>query len=115
MTMEHRARIWHFVPDSRCTFRYFVSRCFAEGISKAQVAASVGSGDGLSAERAYATRTLPLGVLRGTADLFRGDVVGIARAAAIITGLGATAAGYLWRTLDRPSPSRPRAAWRSNT
>jgi hypothetical protein len=102
MTMDHRAKIWHFVSDSRCTFKYFVSRCFAEGISKAQVAASVGSGDGLSAERAYMTRTLPLGVLRGIADLVRGDVVGIARAGAIITGLGATAVGYLFRKLERP-------------
>jgi glucosyl-dolichyl phosphate glucuronosyltransferase len=102
MTMDHRAKIWHFVSDSRCTFKYFVSRCFAEGISKAQVAASVGSGDGLSAERAYMTRTLPLGVLRGIADLFRGDVAGIARAGAIITGLGATAVGYLFRKLERP-------------
>jgi glycosyltransferase involved in cell wall biosynthesis len=104
MTMEHRAVIWHFVPDSRCTFRYFVSRCFAEGISKAQVAASVGSGDGLSAERKYTTRTLPLGVLRGAADFFRGHILGIARAAAIITGLGATVVGYLWRKLERPLP-----------
>jgi glycosyltransferase involved in cell wall biosynthesis len=103
MTMEHRAKIWHFVSDSRCTFRYFVSRCFAEGISKAQVAASVGSGDGLSAERKYTTRTLPLGVLRGAADFFRGHVLGIARAAAIITGLGATVIGYAWRKLERPS------------
>jgi glycosyltransferase involved in cell wall biosynthesis len=95
LTMDHRSVIWHFVPDSRCTFRYFLARCFAEGISKAQVAASVGHGAGLSAERAYVTRTLPLGVLRGIAGPVRGDVAGVARAAAIVTGLGATAAGYL--------------------
>jgi glucosyl-dolichyl phosphate glucuronosyltransferase len=93
--MDHRAMIWHFVSDSRCTVPYFLSRCFAEGISKAQVTASVGSGDGLSAERAYTTRTLPLGVLRGIRDLFRGDVAGAGRAAAIIAGLGMTASGYL--------------------
>ena len=93
--MDHRAMIWHFVSDSRCTVSYYLSRCFAEGISKAQVTASVGSGDGLSAERAYTTRTLPLGVLRGIRDLFRGDVAGAGRAAAIIAGLGMTAFGYL--------------------
>jgi glucosyl-dolichyl phosphate glucuronosyltransferase len=93
--MDHRAMIWHFVSDSRCTVSYYLSRCFAEGISKAQVTASVGSGDGLSAERAYTTRTLPLGVLRGIRDLFRGDVAGAGRAAAIIAGLGMTASGYL--------------------
>jgi hypothetical protein len=102
--------IWHFVSDNRCTYKYFISRCFAEGISKAQVAASVGSGDGLAAERAYMTRTLPLGVLRGIADVFRGDVVGIARAGAIVTGLGATAVGYLYRKLDQLAHPQPHAA-----
>jgi hypothetical protein len=93
--MDHRAVIWHSVSDSRCTVSYFMSRCFAEGISKAQVAASVGAGDGLSAERAYTTRTIPLGVLHGIKDALRGDVAGVGRAAAIITGLGMTAFGYL--------------------
>ena len=101
MVIDHRARVWDFVSDSRCTFRYFVSRCFAEGISKAQVAASVGSGDGLAAERAYMRRTLPLGVIRGLVDFCRGDTAGIGRAGAIITGLSATAAGYLYRKAGR--------------
>ena len=99
--MDHRATVWHFVSDSRCTVSYFLSRCFAEGISKAQVAASVGSSDGLSAERAYTTRVLPLGVVRGIRDLFHGDVAGASRAAAIIAGLGMTSAGYLRGKLGR--------------
>jgi glucosyl-dolichyl phosphate glucuronosyltransferase len=101
LVMDHRATIWHFVSDSRCTFGYFISRCYAEGISKAQVTANVGSGDGLSAERSYTTRTLPLGVLRGVADLFRGDATGLGRAAAIVTGLGMTTAGYARTKLAR--------------
>lgn len=95
LVMDHRAMVWHFVSDKRCRFSYFLSRCYAEGISKAQVTANVGSGDGLSNERAYATRTLPLGVLRGVADAFRGDPSGLGRAGAIIAGLGMTAVGYL--------------------
>jgi glucosyl-dolichyl phosphate glucuronosyltransferase len=95
LMMDHRATIWHFVPDKRCRFSYFLSRCYAEGISKAQVTANVGSGDGLSAERAYVTLTLPLGVLRGVADLFRGRPAGLGRAGAIIAGLGMTAVGYV--------------------
>jgi glycosyltransferase involved in cell wall biosynthesis len=102
LVMDHRAMIWHFVSDSRCTFAYFASRCFAEGISKAQVTASVGSGDGLSAERSYTTRTLPLGVLRGIADALRGDASGLGRAGAIVVGLGVTAAGYLRGRLGHP-------------
>ena len=107
--MDHRATIQHFVSDSRCTVSYFLSRCFAEGISKAQVAASVGSGDGLSAERAYTTRTLPLGVLRGIADLFHGDVAGAGRAAAIIVGLGMTSIGYVRGKLGQMAQPQPPA------
>jgi glucosyl-dolichyl phosphate glucuronosyltransferase len=95
LTMEHKAVCWHFVPDSRCRFSYFVSRCFAEGMSKAQVTATVGSGDGLSAERSYTTRTLPRGAAKGVADLLRGDLSGLGRAAAIVAGLSVTAAGYI--------------------
>jgi hypothetical protein len=94
LVMENRALVSHFVPDSRCTFSYFVRRCYAEGISKAQVTARVGSGDGLSSERSYVTRTLPLGVLRGLASLLRGRPSGLGRAAAIVAGLAVTTAGY---------------------
>ena len=95
LTMEHKAVAWHFVPDSRCRFSYFVSRCFAEGMSKAQVTATVGSGDGLSAERGYTTRTLPRGTAKGLADLLRGDLSGLGRATVIVAGLSVTAAGYI--------------------
>ncbi len=76
LVMDHRALVSHFVSDTRCRFSYFRSRCFAEGISKARVTASVGN-DGVSAERSYATRTLPLGVLRGITVPFRGDAAGV--------------------------------------
>jgi glycosyltransferase involved in cell wall biosynthesis len=91
---EPRARVAHLVPASRTTWRYFRSRCYSEGLSKARVAALSGRADGLSSERAYATRTLPSGVARGLADARRGDVAGLARASAIAFGLAMTAAGY---------------------
>jgi glucosyl-dolichyl phosphate glucuronosyltransferase len=91
---ENRAMISHLVPADRCRFAYFRSRCYAEGLSKALVTASVGAGDGLAAERRYMTRILPSGVARGMADLLRGDMSGLGRAGAIVTGLAATAAGY---------------------
>jgi glycosyltransferase involved in cell wall biosynthesis len=95
LVMDHRSMIYHFVSDKRCRFSYFLSRCYAEGISKAQVTANVGSGDGLANERAYVTQTLPLGVLKGIGDLFRGRPAGLGRACAIITGLGMTSVGYI--------------------
>jgi glycosyltransferase involved in cell wall biosynthesis len=100
LVMDHRAKIRHYVSDQRCRFSYFLSRCYAEGISKAQVTANVGGDDGLSAERAYVVRTLPLGVLKGVADLFRGRPAGLGRAGAIIVGLGMTAVGYIGTKLN---------------
>ncbi len=91
---DNRAVARHFVPANRCHYSYFLSRCFAEGLSKATVTAIVGAGDGLSAERHYTTRVLPRGVVNGVAALLRGDPSGLGRAGAIITGLTATAAGY---------------------
>jgi glucosyl-dolichyl phosphate glucuronosyltransferase len=103
LLMEHGAVAYHFVPDGRCGFSYFISRCFAEGMSKAQVAEAVGSGDGLSAERGYATRVLPAGVVKGVADALRGDLSGLGRAGAIVAGLSVTVAGYV---AGRARPSR---------
>lgn len=94
MLFEPRARIGHKVPAARMRFAYFRSRCYAEGLSKALVTSSVGAGDGLSSERAHAFRTLPLGVLRNIGQALRGDVAGLARAAAIVIGLAWTAWGY---------------------
>lgn len=94
LTTDYRAVARHLVPAARCRFGYFMSRCFAEGMSKARVSAFVGSDDGLSAERSYTTRTLPLGVLRGLASALRGDLGGLGRAGALVAGLAATVAGY---------------------
>lgn len=91
---DNRAVARHFVPADRCRYFYFLSRCLAEGLSKATVTVIVGAGDGLSAERHYTTRVLPRGVANGVAALLRGDPSGLGRAGAIITGLTATAAGY---------------------
>jgi glycosyltransferase involved in cell wall biosynthesis len=92
---EPRARVHHRVPAARVRWRYFLARCYAEGLSKAQVVRLVGPDDGLATERTYTFRTLPQGVLRGLADgLWRRDAAGFARAAAIVAGLAATTLGY---------------------
>jgi glucosyl-dolichyl phosphate glucuronosyltransferase len=91
---DNRATIWHRVSAERTRFAYYRSRCYAEGLSKAMVTRSVGAGDGLSSERRYTTRTLPMGVVRGLADALRGNRAGLARAGAIVAGLATTAAGY---------------------
>lgn len=98
---EPRAMIYHHIPSHRASFAYFRSRCFSEGISKALVVELVGGSDGLSSERDYTFKTLPIGVLRGLTDAVRGDFSGLGRAGAIILGLGFTTLGYIVGTFKR--------------
>ena len=107
---DNRAVVKHLVSADRCRFSYFRARCYAEGLSKAMVTASVGVGDGLATERRYTTRTLPSGVVRAVGDLLRGDRSGFGRAGAIIAGFAATAAGYAVGTVNRHA--RPAGARR---
>jgi cellulose synthase/poly-beta-1,6-N-acetylglucosamine synthase-like glycosyltransferase len=88
------ARVRHAVPAQRADWGYFVSRCFAEGISKAKVARRRGSDTALASERTYVTRTLPRGVALGLRQALRGDIGGLGRASAIVIGLGLAVAGY---------------------
>jgi GT2 family glycosyltransferase len=89
------ARVSHRVTASRVTWRYFLSRCWSEGLSKALVARHAGPQAALASERAYALKTLPLGLARALRDAIGGDAAGLARAAAIVTGLVVTTTGYL--------------------
>jgi glucosyl-dolichyl phosphate glucuronosyltransferase len=98
--------IWHRAPAARERFSYFVSRCYAEGLSKALVARSVGAADGLSAERTYTRVTLRNGVVRGVREGLRGNRSGPARAGAIVAGLGAAAWGYALGTLESRREAR---------
>jgi len=100
---DPRALVHHHVPGSRGTWAYFRSRCYAEGLSKAAVAALVGASQGLASERTYTTRTLPRGVVNGIAAGVKGEVGGFGRAAAIVAGVGLATVGY---GLGRLSPRR---------
>ena len=104
-----KAQIDHHIPRERTTWRYFVARCWAEGTSKALVTQHVGVADGLASEREYAMRVLPPGFLAGLRAAGRGDSFGLARSAAIFTGLLVATAGFLRRRMsrqDRPLPVR---------
>ena len=80
----------HLVPAGRTTLRYFFTRCWREGRSKAILVDIAGRSDSLSAERNYVRSTLPRGVAKG---LRRVTTWG--RSAAIIGGALTTAAGYV--------------------
>jgi glucosyl-dolichyl phosphate glucuronosyltransferase len=105
------ARVRHRVPAPRSTFGYFRSRCFQEGRSKARIAALEGAGAALASERAYATRTLPVAVLRGLAEVAGGRPSGLLRAAAVVAGLALTTAGYVAGRLQVSTPLLGTAGW----
>ncbi len=92
---QPRARVLHKVTKARASWNYFRARCYAEGLSKAQVTQSVGTADGLSAERAYTLRVLPRGVIRGALDtISKRKGAGAMRAVTIVAGVVLTAFGY---------------------
>ena len=102
---EPASQVEHYVPQQRASLSYFVRRCWAEGISKAEVARRVGPSNALSAERNYVLQVLPKGILNGVQNIITGDPWGAARSMAIVLGLAATALGYFIGVFDKPSTS----------
>lgn len=101
------ARVDHLVEPQRTSWRYFVSRCWAEGLSKAIVVARVGRGSGLATERTYVLRTLPSGLFGGLRRALHGDLAGLGRAVAIVVGLSVTTAGYVCGRVTRAGAGSP--------
>lgn len=89
IVFEPRAEVDHRVSDDRTGWAYLRRRSWSEGLSKAAVSKLVGSDDALSTERSYVAKILPAAVAR---ELYRGR---LASAAAVVTALGFTTAGYV--------------------
>ncbi|MFJ5263028.1 glycosyltransferase [Streptomyces sp. NPDC088387] len=99
LLIDDRAVIHHRVPELREHFAYFRTRVYAEGLSKALVARSVGAAKGLESERRYTTRVLPAGVARGLRDAVLARPGGAGRAGAIVAGVLTAAGGYALGTV----------------
>jgi GT2 family glycosyltransferase len=95
VVMEPAAIVRHRVSEPRLRVRYFLQRCYWEGVSKAVVAKAVGAGDALESERAYTTRVLPRAFGRGLGQVLRGRPSGALQSTAIVAGLGVTVLGYV--------------------
>ncbi|HEU4514588.1 MAG TPA: glycosyltransferase family 2 protein [Nocardioidaceae bacterium] len=90
------AVVRHLVPVSRGTWTYFRGRCWAEGVSKAEMRRMVASSGVLVTERAYAGRVLPRAVGRYLLQAVRErDAAGAVRAGAVVAGLGTTTLGFV--------------------
>jgi GT2 family glycosyltransferase len=100
------ARVYHSVPADRGQWSYFLRRCYAEGISKADVTYSVGAGR-LGVELGYSLRVLPAGLWRGlVGSTARNGSGGLARAGAIVAGFALTAWGYLLGRITTSTPTK---------
>jgi GT2 family glycosyltransferase len=91
---EPEARVWHSVPPHRANWRYFRTRCYAEGRAKAALTGVSGSAEGLSSELAYSVRVLPRGVARCIGGALGGDGAAAKQSLAIVAGLSITLGGY---------------------
>jgi len=89
IVFEPRAEVDHRVSFDRVEWAYLRRRSWAEGLSKAAVAQLVGSGAALSTERDYVAKVLPAAVIR---ELRQRRV---SSAAAVVTALAYTTAGYV--------------------
>lgn len=92
---EPRAVVYHHVDRSRRTLHYFLSRCYAEGCSKARVARLTGVSAALSSERHYVAHTITHAVQRELWILLRpGGKYALRRLSALVLGVLSAATGY---------------------
>ncbi len=85
--------VLHRVSEPRTHVKYFIRRCYAEGISKAQIGKLVGNDNATSTERSYVTETLR-SALQDSLSLTAREKRNVAKAAAIVVGLTTTVVGY---------------------
>lgn len=108
---EPRAVVHHYVGPTRATWRYFLSRCFAEGCSKQRVAQLSNAKAALESERSYVTYTLRRALRRDLIPAFlRGSADAFGRLAALVLGVTWAAAGYALSLVTQHQFLRSRAA-----
>jgi glucosyl-dolichyl phosphate glucuronosyltransferase len=106
---EPGAVVHHFVGPKRATWRYFLSRCFAEGCSKQRVAQLSNARAALDSERSYVVHTLRHALRRDLTPAFlRGSADSFGRLAALVLGVTWAAAGYALSLVTQRQFLRPR-------
>jgi glucosyl-dolichyl phosphate glucuronosyltransferase len=63
-----QAIVQHQVSAQRTRWSYFLSRCYDEGLGKANLVKLHNASAGLASERTYTAKVLPTGVIRGLID-----------------------------------------------
>jgi glycosyltransferase involved in cell wall biosynthesis len=90
----------HLVPIQRTSFKYFLSRSFAEGLSKAILAKRMNRRVSFNTERVYTFKILPSGFFRYVSK------IEIRRSVVIVIGLFVTGAGFFLGLLTPKSEER---------
>jgi hypothetical protein len=105
------AAVDHHVSRDRLSVRYFLRRCWHEGLSKAAVVRLTSAAAGLERERRQIAVVIPVSLLRDLRAVVTGDVAGAARMIMTVAGLAATTGGYVTgRARQRVRRPRPTAA-----
>lgn len=93
LVYQEAARVRHRVPRHRGTRRYFLARCFNEGLSKSVVHRMAGGRAGLSSERGYLGSAIPAALVR---PLRRGpDRPSLATVPMLVAGVLYTVCGFV--------------------
>jgi glycosyltransferase involved in cell wall biosynthesis len=101
----------HNIDRNRTRVRYFLRRCFGEGVSKAYVASSVGSESALASERTYAFHALPAALTGSLKRCLRGQFRSVFSATMVVLGLTTTVSGYVYGRAFSTSSSATGKRW----
>jgi len=89
------AAVDHHVAKERLSVRYFLSRCWHEGMSKADVVRLAGTSAGLQSERRHTIAVIPRALLRDVLALATGDLAAVGRIGATVAGVASAVTGYV--------------------
>jgi hypothetical protein len=96
------AVVTHHVPADRTTLRFFLGRCYAEGVGKAQLRLLHRDGQTLRTERQYLRVVVSKAVFHGLRrPLGEGAVARLARTTMVVAGVGAAACGFALGSVAR--------------
>jgi glucosyl-dolichyl phosphate glucuronosyltransferase len=92
---EPLAAVSHFVPATRTTWHYFWRRCYFVNLGKVEAFANMQGAADLGAERAFVRRIITTGIPDGMRQSFRGDLYGLLRVSAMMSGVVLAGLGHL--------------------
>lgn len=88
------AAVDHHVGPERLRLRYFLRRCWHEGISKASVVKLAGAEAGLERERRHVAVVIPRAMLANLHEGVTGDLAAFGRFLALLAGVAAATGGF---------------------